>query len=341
MSFNNYYVGTTLDSIGANMSRDRGYAAQQAIAQAEARQRQAAMLQQALLERQRMAQQQQQFGQEMALRQGAQGQQNQYQNALLALRDRELQGQQNGFTPRDVADNNYRYAALANQLAIAEKQMALQDPRLQVERERQKALEDRELQRSQEDWDYNKVASEVKAGQYNALMEEIEKEAKEKEKRQSFGFDDPESRKIVADKFRKDKYQELLNMLPADKRPGDVTPNPITRRFEPVLPPRRGGPVAGSNRPLPGLGGGAYQFNPVASTQPAQPTQANTEVTVRASDGSLWKTTAAAFAAFKQRDPGAQMVNLNSRPTPPPAETPSTNAAPLINSLYGGNYRWY
>lgn len=343
---NPYYVGTTLSDIGSNMSRDRGYESQQAIAQMEARQRQFAMMQQAMLERQRMAQQQQQFAQEMAFRGAGQGQDNQYRNAMLALKQQEMQNQTNGFSARDQADNTYRYAALQNALDIEKQRASLQDPRLQVERERQAALTARDLTQAQEAWDYAKVSADTKASQYNALAEQIEKEATEKEKKQSFGFDDPESRKLVADKHRSEKFAELMAMLQSDKRPGDVTPNPITKRFEAVLPPRPGGQQQ-QNKPLPGLGGGAYQFNPIAPQpqQQAAPTvDANKLVKVRASDGSIWNAPVGALKAMKDRDPGLQILNTN-QPPPQPRGATGSWANPLLDGLYNqattGGYNAY
>lgn len=233
---------------------------------------------------------------------------------LMALKERELQNQMSGFTPRDQADNQFRYDQLANQLKIAELNTQANDPRLQVERERQINLNQRELQAAQEAWDYNETAAKTKAGQYNALLDQIESEAKELEKRKDFGFDDPVSRKAVADKHRRDKWNELLQSLPLDKRPGDITPNPATRRFEAVLPPRPGGqqqggynPLniptgtpAGNNQPLPGLGGG-----PMAGRM----------VTVRLPDGTVGEVPADKQEALWKRYPGARFFDVKNQGT--------------------------
>lgn len=297
---NNYFVGTTLDTIGNNRTREYGMDAQQAIAMAEARQRQAAILHQAMLERERMAQQQNQFNQELAFRQAGQGQANQYQNALLALKQQEAQNQINGFTPRDIADQNYRYAALENALKLEQERAKIPPWQIQSEKEKQAAIAARDLLQAQEAWDYNEALAKAQADQHNALLDQFEQEAKDKEKRITFGLDNPESRKLVADKYRRDKLAEILKSLP-----GNITLNKVTKRFEVMLPPRPGGARVNTNVDNPGMANNPVGFNVGLANKP---------IKVRTSDGRLWDTTAAMFAQFKRRDPGVHIVGDNAVP---------------------------
>jgi hypothetical protein len=301
-----------------------------------------------------MAQQQGQFQDELALRRSGQDQTGQYQNMLMALKQREFDNQLSGFTPRDVADNQFRYEQLANQLKIAELNAKAQDPRLQVERERQDAILRREQSAALEDWEYNKVAAENKANQYNSLLNAIEEEAKKKEARQSWGFDDPESRKLEADKHRQTSIKELLQQLPLDRRPGDIHYNPVTKKFESLLPRR---PSIYGTQPLPGLGGapwnpvqqpgvgqpppqiqtGVAQPQPAAAQQPqtGQPS-ANTPIKIRTSDGKIWDTTSGMWSNFKRRDPGAQIITPQGvRPDRQTDPTTGQSNVNLLRWLYG------
>lgn len=334
-----YYVGSSLDTIGNNMSRDREMEARAAMAQQQARAQQAAVLQQAMLQRQQMAQQQQQFQQELAARTAQQQQAAQYQNSLLGLKEREL----TNFGPRDVADQQYRYDALKNALEIERTRANAIDPRLAVENRRQQEINARELAGAQEAWDYNDVATRTKANQYNALVDQIEAEATKVEKKDGWGFDDPESRKIAADNIRRTKYAELMQMLMADRRPGDIAPNPVTRKFEPVLPPRPGGQRINPSGVNPGLANNPVGFRVGTSTATGSvPINAgsglpdvNTPIKIRASDGKIWDTTAGMFQLFKQRDPGAQIISPSSSPmvNPQPVVSPAYNNTSNVDAL--------
>lgn len=315
---NPYFVGTTLTDIGNNMSRAQGFETQQAIAQMQMRQQQAAMIRQAMLEREKMAQQQQQFAQEMAYRNASLGQEGDYRKQLLGLRDRELSNNINGFSARDAADNAYRYAALQNHLDIEKQRSSQLDPRLAVEKERQAALNMREIAAAQEAWDMEDAAAKAKTSQYNALVADIEAKAKKLEQKSGWGFDDPDSRKVLADEARQKGYAELNNALSLDKRPGEIIQDPITKRFQPVGRPRPGGArITGAVNPSMANNPAGFSVAQAVGqgTTSTGSSVADKPVKVRTSDGQIWDTTASRFGLFKRRDPGAVILNPTAAPS--------------------------
>lgn len=240
MAFPNYYVGD-LNNIGQQMSQDREIQARKAMAQAEQRRAAEAQIQQALMERARQQQQNQQFQQELGLRQADQQQRNAYQNLLLGLRQKEIESQ-GQINPQIQLDEDYRRAALAQRIKELELQNQTPDARVAAALATQAGQTARDTAQAQEAWESETAGARSKAAQYNALVESIDKDAEDAaNKYDPWGWTTDTDKKRAGEEFRRAKYAELIQGLSLDKRPGDISPNPTTRRFEPVLRPRPGG----------------------------------------------------------------------------------------------------
>lgn len=334
MAFPNYYVGSTLDTLGQSMVADRATDARLEAARMEQQRLQFAALQQALMQQAQQRQQAQQFQQELGLRQSAQDQDNAYRTAMLGLQERQF----TGLTPAQDAENRYKYAALENQLKVAQ---ATQDPRLQVEIERRSSMEAMDKALALENWEAETAASKAKAADYNASAQEIERQAAEIERKKGWGPDDPASRKVEADALRSQKYAELVANLRADQRPGIISPDATGRKFVEVLRPK---PVSRLGSPVQ-----PPQIGPVQNEAPLR----DVPVKVRNSRGQVFDIMSSQWPLAKQRDPGAVLLTENPQRVVPgsvpaqhgasgswtPASQPQRSG--LLNALYKNAMDFY
>lgn len=294
-TFPGYYVGTTLDTIGNNMSADRATAARAQMAQAEQHRLQYQALQQALMQQAAQQQQAMQFGQDLQFRRDAQQQEAAYRNSLLGLRQQDA-----------AQENTYRYAALENALKQIEAQAKLQDPRVAAARIIQDETTKRDLAIATENAEAENAAALAKASQYNALLDTIKKEAEEVAKKHDpWGWTTAEDKTRAGAEHERARFNEVLAMLPGDRRPGDIGFNPAANRFEPVL------------RRIPGA---QQQANPLAPQPQTTTTSTQRDVPIKVitSDGRTWDALSSQWPAIKQRDPGARLVG-----GPSPINTPS------------------
>lgn len=342
-AFPNYYVGSNLSDIGRFMSMDRDSEERANVARMEQNRLAAAQIAKALQDRQ-------QFEQELAFRQMAQNQQNQYQNALLGLKQREMDFGQSGISEAAKLDDQYRYAALRNAIELGQIRQNTTDPRILEEKERQKQINNRAFQEAMDNFDYETNASISKAADYNARAQEIENQAKAIESAKHFRFGNAEKNKIEADKYRTEQYAALHAAQSVDRRPGTISPDATGRRFVPITPRRPVHPdqpygmpqVPGvpRNGPLPGLGGGQF-YNPAAAISPSG---RGVMVQVRLSDGRRAEIPDSSWPAVQAQDPGAVLITVN-RPgegsygaTGSWEEPPQQGINPtLLRSLYSNN----
>lgn len=228
MAFSNYYVGSNLTDLGNNITRDT-------MSQRENERLMQTALLQALAQRQQHEQAQQQFQQELAFRQQQAQQQNAYQNALLGLKQQEFQQQATGWTPRDTAEQAYRYAALQNALDISKQQAQIPGQQAAAAYINQNGLNFRDQQLAKEAADAENQSSMARAAEYNArakMIDDAAAEAKAKGSKHwwnSQSTADEESNKII-----KQGYADLMMALSQDKRPGTISPDASGRRFVPV-----------------------------------------------------------------------------------------------------------
>lgn len=235
MAFQNYYVGSSLDSIGNNMSRDYATDAQLRASELQARNQFAQILQQAMQAQQARQQQGGQFDQEMAYRNAALQQQGQ------------LKGQELG-QGRTQFDQNLAYmrealkAQLQNSLDLGRMQYSSDrnDPRVAaalIDQQGRTARDQAELDAGAEMFNNNATA---RAAQYNALLDNIKQQAlvegKAKNKWMPF-----------KDDVNKDKQSEvtrtgmntLLAQLSADKQAEGVSFDQVQGKFVAIPRTRR------------------------------------------------------------------------------------------------------
>lgn len=327
MAFENYYVASDLNTLGTNMSQDRATAARLQAAQMEQQRLAYAAFMQQLQQRQAQQQQAQQFQQELALRQSGQTQENAYRNAMLGLQKQQQEFAQTGYTPEQEWMRQFREKEIESKERIAQygqNQIGQQALAAMIN---QQGLTSRYGQESQEIREAEEAAVKAKQSQYNAILDQIDIEAKEVERKKSWGWNDPQSRKIEADQHRSTKFAELMQALQLDRRPGDIALNPQTRRFESALPVRRPSQAGGVNPLTFGQLGtnGATQLDPrqaaliQALQGQAQPqiqsnnappvTAISRPIRVRASDGRIWIiSNQQQLEAIRARDPGAVVV---------------------------------
>lgn len=281
MALNNYYVGTTLDTIGNNMTRD-------VMSQRENERLMQAALMHALAQRQQQEQAQQQFQQELAFRNQQAQQQNAYQNALLGLKQQEFQQQATGFTPRDVADQTYRYAALENALNIAKQQSQIPSQQAAAAMINQQGLTFRDMQLAKEAADAENAAAQSKAAEYNARAKILDDAAAEYAKqRGSEWFTRQSTANQEAQEKIRQGYSDLLAALSQDKRPGTISLDASGKRFVPIT----------RNVAAPQMQFGFNQgMNPVQFGAPPQEVQGNALLQALQGTNTLSNTNAPAAA---------------------------------------------
>lgn len=242
MAFQNYFVASNLSDLGRNMAADT-------MNQREQQRLMAAQLMQAMAQREQQAQQQQQFQQELAYRQQSQQQENQYKNALLAMQQQQNQFTQTGTTPGMEWDNQYKYAALANQLKIAEAQAKSQQFNIGQQGAaawiNQQGQNYRDQGLSDEAWEDSKAEAEAKAAMWNARIQNSKNSLFTTEKKDKAGeWTTTDSGAETWAKLEWPKrYSALVNELSQiDKSPGLIAPDPKDpsgETFIAVVKPKR------------------------------------------------------------------------------------------------------
>lgn len=257
MAVNPYYVGSTLDTIGNNMSRDYSTDAQLRAAELQARNQFAQILQQAMQAQQNRQQQGGQFDQEMAFRNAALQQQGQ-------LRGQELGQNQGQFD----ANLNYMREALKQQLEGQLKSTQLQfpperwkveDSRIAAERLQQDGLMKlaelkQKADQAKADAEYNSRAQlendslRALASQLNTVLKPTKLSADSKAK-DGWGW---AVRKPTDNSYRETYRSQVdpeISRLIQSIQGQAVRFNPATEEFEPVLAPLRGAQSAAPGAP--------------------------------------------------------------------------------------------
>lgn len=242
MPFSNYYVGSNLSDLGRNMVSDTMNERDNAVRQQEQQRLAYAQFIQAMQQREAQQQQSRQFQQELAFRGQGQQQNNAYQQALIDLQRQQQNFAQTGTTPAQEWQNQFGYAQLRNQLDIAKAQQGAIGQQGIAAMINQQGITARDASMAQETYDASEASAKAKAAQYNALLEQIEQDATQVEKKHDpWGWTTAEDKKLAGEQYKRSKFSELIQAMQLDKRPGDISPNPATKRFEPTLPARRPG----------------------------------------------------------------------------------------------------
>lgn len=337
-----YYVGTTLDTIGNNMAKDRAIQSQTEIARMEQQRLQAQAVAKYIQDMAMREQQQRQFMDELAFRKQAQDQQNAYQQALLRLKDKEW-GQ---MSPAQTADDRYRYEALANALKIAETNTKARDPRVEAAKIIQDETSKREQAFAAEEAEAFNEASKAKAARWNQRFKLLDDQLEQERVEKAGEWTTTERGANAWLRAEKPKrYAALINELQQlDKSVGDVIPDSTGTRFQPVA------------RRVPGA--------QIPGTQvPGQPTSqspvGNLPIRVQNSRGQIFDIPASQWAAAKQRDPGVRMINqgmpgtpsravaMGANPVaqalaqPQAAQQPAPSRRGLLQALYGNARDFY
>ena len=361
----NAYVASNLSDLGRIMQADRENQTKSALGRMEQQRLQQQALMQQLYQQRAQEQQQSQFLQELAMRRDAQQQQAQYQQGMLGLRQKELDFSQNGITPAMQWDDNYRNAALLNQLEVAKINAGRNDPTVAAMRVRQEAETARDAALALENWEAEKSAAETKAAEYNALLNSIKGRTPGKIDELDNLTTWRSTAENKAKEWENEEMRKLIEALRADTRPGQISPTP-DGKFQPVVRPRPSMPQsmgspngfnptarfdtevnAGQGIPAPA---GAYQLPPALQQQqlppPGQPTNAPV-----AAQGIPYEAAAqAAMIAQKlmQDNPAltreqaiaqaiAQLKLDQYRRPQTPNYFRDLRSRPLLNQLYQGN----